>query len=167
VDQAVTALELETMLLARHLTLSARRNERSLEQSAYTILTCLTCGGPMSIGELSDAIGLEFSTLTRQTAAMRSADLIERIPDPEGGMARKLRPTPDGRARLADACRSSMSLLTQATADWSAEDIQTFAIQLERFNRSIERLDNHAWPRPGRRSIDIGDGLSPTTHVTS
>ncbi len=172
-NEAIAALELEAMLLARHLTLTARRDEQALDRSAYTILSCLTCGGPMSIGELSDTIGLESSTLNRQTAAMRSAGLLERIPDPDGGMARKFRLTAEGEDRLMEACRSNMTMLTRATADWPAGDLDAFAGYLERFNRGIERLDDRAWPRPHRGARpDFDDksraaGLVPATHVAS
>ena len=61
----------------------------------------------MSIGELSDAFGLDASTLNRQTAAAMRAGLLERIPDPDGGMARKFRITDEG-ARMLDEEREGI-----------------------------------------------------------
>src|SRR3546814_7701093 len=71
-----------------------------LDRSAYTLLTRLVMEGPMSIGQLSEAFGLDASTLNRQTAAMMRDGLVERIPDPEGGLARKFLVTESGRKRL-------------------------------------------------------------------
>lgn len=53
----------------------------------------------MSIGQLSDAFGLDASTLNRQTAAMLRGNLVERIADPDGGIARKFRITAEGERR--------------------------------------------------------------------
>ncbi|GGV93385.1 hypothetical protein GCM10015535_56280 [Streptomyces gelaticus] len=104
--------------------------------------------GPMSIGELSDAFGLDASTLNRQTAAAMRAGLVERIPDPEGGMARKFRITDEG-ARMLDAEREGLvRSLERVMADWSDEDISGFAAYLRRFNTDIERLGGRPWPRP-------------------
>jgi len=149
----MTAMEFESMLFVRHLTLTAaRRIERGLDRSAYTILTCLDDGREMSMGELSATLALDISTLSRQTAAMLQAGLLERIPDPDGGMARKYRSTPSGEARLHEACAANAQLLQEVTADWRADELDTFAGFLGRFNRDIERLDQRPWPRP--TSID-------------
>jgi DNA-binding MarR family transcriptional regulator len=152
-ERSIAALELEVMLLARHLTLTVRQDERALDRSAYTILTCLACGGPMSLGQLSETIGLETSTLNRQTTAMRTAGMLERIPDPQGGIARKFRLTREGEARLMEACRSNIALLERVTTDWSRGDLEAFAAYLERFNRGIEEVDHRAWPRPAGNGV--------------
>ncbi|ONH32430.1 MarR family winged helix-turn-helix transcriptional regulator [Pseudofrankia asymbiotica] len=70
--QEITRLEHELMLLTRH----------------------------PSIGQLSAAFRVNASTVHRQTAAIVRAGLAERIPDPDGGMARKFQLTENGRDRL-------------------------------------------------------------------
>ncbi|MCP9948511.1 MarR family winged helix-turn-helix transcriptional regulator [Actinomadura madurae] len=69
-----------------------------LERSAYILLSRVRIEGPMSIRQLSEAFDLDPSTLNRQTSAMLRAGLVERIPDPEGGIARKFRITSEGSA---------------------------------------------------------------------
>lgn len=78
------AVEFETMLLGRY-TINQRYPLESglLERSAYLLLSRLQTEGAMSIGQLSDAFGLDTSTLNRQTGALLRAGLVERIPDPE------------------------------------------------------------------------------------
>ena len=95
-------LELETMLLGRHLAplRRPRSEDRRLERSGYTLLSRLRVQEPMSIGELSDALGLDVSTLNRQTAALTRSGYLERVPDPDGGMARKFRVTQAGVEQL-------------------------------------------------------------------
>ncbi len=102
----------------------------------------------MSVGELSDAFGLDTSTLHRQTTAMMKAGLVERIPDPEGGMARKFRVAAEGERRLEDERAYNVAALEAVLREWSAADVAAFAGFLERFNTDIERIDRRPWPRP-------------------
>ncbi len=144
-------VEYEQMLLSRHTFLNQRGGRRKnsvLERSAYVLLSRIRVQGPMSIGELSDAFGLDVSTLNRQTAAAMRARLIERIPDPEGGMARKFRLTDEG-LRLLDTEREGIiDILDQVMHDWSDDDIAAFAGYLRRFNNGIEAIGGRPWPRP-------------------
>ncbi|MFF2503838.1 MarR family winged helix-turn-helix transcriptional regulator [Streptomyces sp. NPDC058067] len=144
-------LEYEQMLLSRH-SLVHRKGGRprngSLERSAYILLSRIRIQGPMSIGELSDAFELDASTLNRQTAAAMRAGLVERIPDPAGGMARKFRITDEG-ARILDEERELMvEGLDRVMDAWADEDIAAFTAYLRRFNMDIERLAGRPWPRP-------------------
>ncbi|MGW5423946.1 MarR family winged helix-turn-helix transcriptional regulator [Streptomyces sp. NPDC003943] len=150
-DKPTHLIEFETMLLARYSLLHAPRSRAAggnLDRSAYLLLTRIRMDGPMSISQLSDAFGLDASTLNRQTAAMLRAGVVERIPDPAGGIARKFRITEEGERRL-DADRSyNVEGLERVLADWTPREVADFAAVLERFNRDIERLDGRPWPRP-------------------
>ncbi|MGW8379351.1 MarR family transcriptional regulator [Streptomyces sp. ODS28] len=144
-------VEYEQMLLSRHAYLhqrGGRSKDGVLERSAYVLLSRIRVQGPMSIGELSDAFGLDASTLNRQTAAAMRSGLVERIADPDGGMARKFRITDKGAQALDHERDSTVRALDQVLADWSDEDIAAFAGFLRRFNTDIERLDGRPWPRP-------------------
>lgn len=77
-------IEFETMLLGRYMHLLTYRGSGRLDRSAYILLSRIQAEGPLSISQLSDAFGLDTSTLNRQTAAMLRAGVVERIPDPEG-----------------------------------------------------------------------------------
>ncbi|MFF3559299.1 MarR family winged helix-turn-helix transcriptional regulator [Streptomyces sp. NPDC002574] len=144
--RATHEVEYEQMLLSRYELL--RHRDSSLERSAYILLSRIRVQGPMSIGELSDAFALDASTLNRQTAAAMRAGLVERIADPEGGMARKFRITDKGAQMLDEERDSSIGGLDKVMADWPDEDIAAFAAYLRRFNTDIERLDGRPWPRP-------------------
>jgi DNA-binding MarR family transcriptional regulator len=144
-------VEFEQMVLSRYglpQLSGGRRRGGLLEHSSYILLSRLHVQGPMSIGELSAAFKLDASTLNRQTAAAMRDGLVERIPDPEGGMARKFRATGKGERLLQEERERVVGALDRVMADWSDEDIAEFAAYLRRFNTSIE---NHAgydpWPR--------------------
>lgn len=143
-------VEYEAMLLGRHGLLSTARARTGgrLERSAYVLLSRLQIEGPMSIGQLSDAFGLDASTLNRQTAAMMRAGLVERIPDPEGGIARKFRVTAEGEKRLNADREANVRGLERVLENWTPEEVGVLAAVLERLNRDIERLDGRPWPRP-------------------
>ncbi|MFB6779376.1 MULTISPECIES: MarR family winged helix-turn-helix transcriptional regulator [unclassified Streptomyces] len=150
-SRATRQVEYEQMLQSRYLHLhksKGRRQGSTLERSAYILLSRIRVQGPMSIGQLGDAFGLDASTLNRQTAAAVRAGLVERIPDPDGGMARKFRITAEGERRLDEEREGTIHTLDQIMADWSDEDIAAFAGYLKRFNTDIERLDGRPWPRP-------------------
>lgn len=139
-------LEFEAMLFGRY-SLISRRGDGRLDRSAYTLLSRLRMEGPMSIGQLSEALGLDVSTLNRQTAAMVRAGLAERIPDPAGGIARKFRVTSEGEAQLESERAQSIHHLDAILADWSEGDVASLAGWLERFNTAIERYHGRPWPR--------------------
>ncbi|MBL1291520.1 MarR family winged helix-turn-helix transcriptional regulator [Streptomyces sp. NPDC057067] len=150
VDKPTHLIEFETMLLGRHLQPGAIRSRRGghLDRSAYTLLSRIRMEGPMSIGQLSEAFGLDASTLNRQTAAMLRAGLVERIPDPDGGIARKFRITGAGERGLDAEREANISGLERVMAEWSPDEVADFAAYLKRFNSDIEHLDGRPWPRP-------------------
>ncbi|XVQ89593.1 MarR family winged helix-turn-helix transcriptional regulator [Microbispora siamensis] len=138
-DKPTHLIEFETMLLGRH---------RHLDRSAYLLLNRIHITGPMSIGQLSDAFGLDVSTLNRHTSALLRAGLAERIPDPDGGIARKFRLTEEGERWLGEEREKNILGLEKVLADWTAEDVAAFAAYLRRFNTDIEHLAGRPWPRP-------------------
>ena len=75
-------------------------SEDRLERSAYTLLSRIDAQGPMSLGELSDALGLDVSTLNRQTAAMTKSGYVERVAGPRGRPGPQV-PADPGRRRTA------------------------------------------------------------------
>ncbi|WP_329150096.1 MarR family transcriptional regulator [Streptomyces niveus] len=147
---ATHEVEYEQMLLSRHTYLNqkgGRRKDGVLERSAYILLSRIRLQGPMSIGELSDAFGLDTSTLNRQTAAVMRAGFVQRIADPDGGMARKFRITETGARALDEEREGIVRSLDRVMAEWPEEDIAAFAAYLKRFNTDIERLAGRPWPR--------------------
>ncbi|NUU24823.1 MAG: MarR family transcriptional regulator [Streptomycetaceae bacterium] len=137
------------MLLARHQVMVNREVEGDpLERSAYLLISRLEAQGPMSIGQLADAFLLDTSTVNRQVAALLRAGLAERIVDPDGGLARKLRATEEGRSRLAADRARHVRGLERVLSGWSDAERHELLDVLARFNGSIEDLQGNAWPRP-------------------
>ncbi|MGN9842189.1 MarR family winged helix-turn-helix transcriptional regulator [Nonomuraea sp. H19] len=139
----IADIERELMLIGRYKELAATAAapaERRLERSSsYILLSRLQAEGPLSIGELAQAFGLDTSTINRQTAVLLRDGLAERIPDPEGGMARKLRITGEGLRRVAEERAYRLNGLAGVLKDWSPQELASFAEGLAHFNASIAR----------------------------
>jgi DNA-binding MarR family transcriptional regulator len=144
-EHLLAGISRELTLISRHqLTTSAAG---VLERSAYLILTRIDAEGPLTARELAAALQLEISTVTRQVAAMLREDLVDRIADPAGGLARRLRITPTGAARLkADRDRYSTGL-GAAVADWPDTECVELYRLLRALNERIEDLQGSPWPR--------------------
>ncbi|WP_244928111.1 MarR family transcriptional regulator [Nocardioides sp. W7] len=143
-------LQLETMLFARHVVpvrRSGSEQQLRLERSGYTLLLRIRAEQLMSIPELSEALGLDVSTLNRQTAALQKSGHLERVPDPAGGIARKFRVTAAGLADLEADRQARAAGLQRLLSTWSKADIDQFAGHLRRFNSDLESIDGRPWPR--------------------
>lgn len=148
-NEDLRAIERELALIGRHQVMVADKPDNTrLDRSAYLLLTRLEIEGLMSVGELAEAFRLDVSTVTRQTAAMVRSGLVDRIPDPGGGIARKLRITQVGARRLAADRAWMYRGLERVLAGWAPEDVRRLAESLAQFNNSVEQLEGRAWPRP-------------------
>lgn len=142
-------LEREIALIARHTALVNKHwiAQQGLDRSAYLLLARLELGGPMTLKELADAFGLDISTVNRQTAALTRGGLAERIPDPDGGTARRLRPTEEGLAALHRDRARNIDGITELVHGWAEADRSDLVALLRRLNEEIERKQGVHWPR--------------------
>lgn len=138
-------LERELMLIARYQVLTKRRPGQQLDRSAYVLLSRLELEGPMSVRQLTEAFGLDTSTVNRQTGTLLRAGLVERILDADGGLARKLRITPAGMTSLAADREYYQSRIGLTVADWSQDEVEELIRSLARFNRSVELREGLGW----------------------
>ena len=142
----LTLLEQELTLLARHQISGQQSPDLILDRSGYQILSRLELG-PLTLGGLAEAFKLDVSTVNRQVAALRSKDLVERIPDPAGGTAKLLRPTRRGRTALRKDREVRYGHVSRVVDGWEPGDVDRLHILLARFNASIEALEGRPWPR--------------------
>lgn len=141
-------VEYELTLLSRYHALTWQRGGQMLDRSAYLILSRLELDHLMSLKELSEAFLLDISTVNRQVGALERKGLVERIADPEGGVARKVRPTEEGMARMRADRAQNRAGVGRVLERWSADEIGLLRSMLVRFNRDVEELEGRSWPRP-------------------
>ncbi|WP_369199803.1 MarR family winged helix-turn-helix transcriptional regulator [Streptomyces sp. PU-14G] len=154
-ERRLIELERELTLLSRHFVASrGPRAGQALERSAYVLLTRLEAGEPLTLKELAHTFQVDVSTINRQVSAMLRKNLVERIPDPDGGMARKYRPTALGLERLRADREISLegaARLIEAT-EWTGKTTEHFLTLLSQLNQSIERLEGLALARSRQAS---------------
>jgi DNA-binding MarR family transcriptional regulator len=150
-DEALVGLVRELMLANRHSILGIAdgypAGGHRLERSAFILLSRIEAEGPMSIGQLAEAFALDLSTVNRQTAAMVRSGIAERIPDPDGGLARKLRITAEGQRRLTHDRQWSVNGLRRLLEHWAPDEVGQLLHALTRFNQSVESVSGTPWPR--------------------
>ncbi|MFD0360652.1 MarR family winged helix-turn-helix transcriptional regulator [Nocardia sp. GCM10030253] len=146
---ALSRLVFELTLLSRHFPASLlRRPGFQLDRSAYLILSRLEIDSPLSLRELSEAFQLDISTINRQVGAMLKQDLVERVPDPDGGIARKIQASAKGMELVAADRAHSHEGIGSVVADWTDADVEQLGTLIARFNESIEHVEDNPWPRP-------------------
>ena len=152
---SLDSLIYEQMLMQRHAVHSTMPFGRQphLDRSATLLLARLEAEGPMTVAQLSDAFGLDISTVHRQLAAAIKRGLIEKIRDPQGGTAWLHRPSDEGKARLSEEFEGRRQSFAAITADWSSDDVRAFSELMRRFNKSIEAQRGQPWPR-GLEGVD-------------
>lgn len=142
----IAGLENEMILLSRHALQRGRRQE--LDRSAYLLLGRLDLTPAMSLRELTAAVNLDGSTVNRQVGMLERKGLVERMADPDGGVARKIRPTTLG-LKLLHADRESLREgLLLVVRDWPADRVRLLGQLLLEFNVGVESLEGRPWPRP-------------------
>lgn len=144
-EHLLASITRELTLISRHQLATAARGV--LERSAYLILSRIDATGPMTARELATALQLEISTVTRQINAMLRENVVERIPDPAGGLARRLRITPTGAARLANDRERYRTSLDKVLTDWPDTECADLYRLLRNLNERIEQLQGTPWPR--------------------
>lgn len=147
-------IEYELTLLSRYHAL-VQRADLHLDRSAYLLLGRLELEQPMSLKELSCAFRLDISTINRQIGALRRQGLVERVEDPDGGLARKVRPTAEGLAKLHEDRRHSTAGVAKVLDGWSPQSRRALSELLLEFNQSVEGLEGRSWPRPGRLADQV------------
>jgi len=153
-ERRIADIEYEQTMQSRYaIAQRQRRSHDELERSAYLLLSRIDAEGPKSIGELSDIFHLDLSTVQRQTGSAMRAGLLERVADPDGGIARKFRITPEGRERLTAVRSRSITALGSILADWTDAEVSMFADMLHRFTLDTEKYVS----RPAARSRVIDE----------
>lgn len=144
-DHLLGAISRELTLISRHQLASAARGV--LERSAYLMLNRIDATGPMTARELAEALQLEISTVTRQVAAMLRENVVERIPDPAGGLASRLQITEAGAAHLTADRERYRTGLGKVMSHWPDAECAELYRLLRNLNEHIEELQGTPWPR--------------------
>lgn len=114
-----------------------RRARCNLTQGHTALLSKLSTAGPLRIGELALALGIDNSTITPQAQRLEQAGLLTREPDESDGRVALLTITHDGRQLLERLHRSRREMLREKLRDWPEPDRAAIAAALARLASSL------------------------------
>jgi DNA-binding MarR family transcriptional regulator len=104
-----------------------------VDETTYPVLSGLARVGPTTATDLSSAVGLDRSAVTRYLSRLESAGLVVRSADGTDARATRVDLTPKGR-RTVDAMRRRLDdTLDDILNTWSEVDAERFAVAFERF----------------------------------
>jgi len=113
-------------------------NHKEIDRSTYLLLRLLLDEGPLAIKSLADALHLDISTASRQTAALEGKGFVERLSDPGDARIKLLQITELGMNELHAFAASRQEFYAKLLEDWTEEECRQFGESLTRFNRTIE-----------------------------
>jgi DNA-binding MarR family transcriptional regulator len=112
----------------------------SLDRALFPLLIAIERKGPVGVVELSDFVGRDYTTVSRQVAKLDSLGLITRRPSKADKRVSEARITADGKemTMAIDAARERMA--TVLFAHWSKRDLQDLARLMRRFADGLHSL---------------------------
>lgn len=136
---AAEAVERELVMMFRRArnvsTTVAAQVHPDLDPASYSLLLMVDDAGSLRGMDVADRTGLDKSTVSRQIATLVDLDLLERVPDPDDGRARRIQLSPSGRRRLEEVRKQRRKHLHGEFAQWSTQDLKDLARLLSRLNQ--------------------------------
>lgn len=112
-----------------------------IEYAAYGLLGHLVVEGPQRTTSLADAMHVDLSTVSRQTAGLVRHGLLERRPDPVDGRACILTTTPEGERVFRDNRDRHNETMAKVLGQWPVADVRRLVALLDRLNGEFEARD--------------------------
>jgi DNA-binding MarR family transcriptional regulator len=112
-------------------------DERELHPAAVALLAALARRGESRVSELAQLQMVDTSVVSRQVAQLRKAGLVERRACQEDGRAQLISATAQGLAMLDGWRQAQITLVQEALADWSEEDVRAFVRQFGLFTDDL------------------------------
>ena len=112
----------------------------SLDRALFPLLIVVERKGPLGVVELSEFVGRDYTTVSRQLAKLDRLGLIARRPSKADHRVREAVVTAKGRqiTRAIDSARERMA--TVLFAKWSQRDLHDLARLMRRFADDLQAL---------------------------
>ena len=137
-NSAAESVERELVMMFRRArnisTTMASQVHPDLDPASYSLMLMVDDAGSLRGMDVAGRTGLDKSTVSRQIATLVELELLERVPDPDDGRARRIQLSELGRARLAEVRHQRSKHLREQFASWSTDDLQDLARLLGRIN---------------------------------
>lgn len=110
---------------------------RELPGHGFGVLVSIRKRDGARVSDIASDLQVDLSVASRQIAALVTAGLVERQPDPADRRAHVLGLTDQGIAALRGAYLDMVGLLDDALADWAPEEVTDLAAKLDRLVASF------------------------------
>jgi DNA-binding MarR family transcriptional regulator len=115
----------------------ARAVHPDLQPASYLMLSWLADEGPVRATSMVENFNIDKGAVSRQLQHLDELGLVVRTPDPDDGRASLVAASDDARRRLADVAEHRRKWLDEQLGDWDAQELETFATTLEKYNRAL------------------------------
>ena len=112
----------------------------SLDRALFPLLIAVERKGPLGVVELSEFVGRDYTTVSRQIAKLHSLGLIRRRPSKADNRVREAVVTAKGKevTKAIDSARERMAAVL--FAKWSKRDLQDLTRLMRRFADDLQSL---------------------------
>ena len=118
---------------------SAARLAPDLQPAAWPVFREVVRSGRVQASAIVAALEMDKSAVSRHVKELREHDLVEVARDEHDARVIWITPTPLALTRMSEAMADQRSRLHAALVSWSPEDLERFAVLLERFSRPADR----------------------------
>ena len=108
-----------------------------LQPVGFGILRYIRLRESIRAADISTALGMDKSSVSRQVTALREMGLVETRPDPEDGRATLLVLSEASRDALAGIRHETAAEYQRALSTWTDDDVRAFAHLLAKFTARL------------------------------
>ncbi|MBS0961329.1 MarR family winged helix-turn-helix transcriptional regulator [Acetobacter thailandicus] len=109
----------------------------TLDRGLFPLLVIISKFGPLSIGELADRVGRDYTTISRQTAKMETLGLITRVESKKDLRTRNSIITEFGKKIIESVDEERINLSKNIFEKWDNKEMETFISSIERFSKDL------------------------------
>lgn len=118
----------------------------SLDRALFPLLVLVGKFGPISVGELADRVGRDYTTVSRQMSKLEAQGLIVRQASETDRRVTQALPTEAGLAMNATIDAARERLASRIFSQWKDDDIETLARLMSRFAVELESDESPQTP---------------------
>ncbi len=104
-----------------------------LDRALFPLLARIGRLGPIGIVELSELVGRDYSTVSRQVAKLDELGLVARCPSPQDKRVRAAVITEQGQVMVSALDAARQKLFAKLLAEWDPDEVATLAVLLRKF----------------------------------
>lgn len=109
-----------------------------LPAASYLLLAHVAEHGPIRASLLVERFQIDKGAVSRQLHHLIELGLLDKVADPADGRAHLVSVTDEARRRLEEVTAMRRRWLDERLGDWTAEELERFATNLARYNRTLE-----------------------------